>query len=122
MIGRNWRWFLMSMALTSACVATVAAQDRPNVVILFTDDQGTLDANCYGSADQPHQLAGTLLQRAHVHEQQTGLEHAANLFFESLETALEHGASPQELAACVSSTQRVADQLGSPWRERFQRL
>ena len=24
---------------------------RPNVVILFTDDQGTLDANCYGSAD-----------------------------------------------------------------------
>lgn len=24
---------------------------RPNVVILLTDDQGTLDANCYGSAD-----------------------------------------------------------------------
>ena len=24
---------------------------RPNVVILFTDDQGTLDANCYGSTD-----------------------------------------------------------------------
>ena len=23
----------------------------PNVVILLTDDQGTLDANCYGSAD-----------------------------------------------------------------------
>ena len=23
----------------------------PNVVILYTDDQGTLDANCYGSAD-----------------------------------------------------------------------
>ena len=25
--------------------------DQPNVVILFTDDQGTLDVNCYGSAD-----------------------------------------------------------------------
>ena len=24
---------------------------RPNVVIFFTDDQGTLDANCYGSED-----------------------------------------------------------------------
>jgi arylsulfatase A-like enzyme len=25
--------------------------DHPNVVILFTDDQGTLDARCYGSTD-----------------------------------------------------------------------
>jgi arylsulfatase A-like enzyme len=25
--------------------------DRPNVVIFYTDDQGTLDAGCYGSAD-----------------------------------------------------------------------
>ena len=25
--------------------------ERPNVVILFTDDHGTLDANCYGSKD-----------------------------------------------------------------------
>lgn len=27
------------------------AADRPNVLIFFTDDQGTLDANCYGSRD-----------------------------------------------------------------------
>lgn len=26
-------------------------EERPNVVILFTDDQGTLDAGCYGSKD-----------------------------------------------------------------------
>lgn len=26
-------------------------KNRPNVVILYTDDQGTLDANCYGSTD-----------------------------------------------------------------------
>jgi len=25
--------------------------DRPNVLLVFTDDQGTLDANCYGSTD-----------------------------------------------------------------------
>jgi hypothetical protein len=24
---------------------------KPNVLIFFTDDQGTLDANCYGSTD-----------------------------------------------------------------------
>ncbi len=31
-------------------------RQRPNVVVLFTDDQGTLDANCYGSTDlrTPH--------------------------------------------------------------------
>ena len=34
--------------LASACVA-VARQ--PNVVIVLTDDQGTLDANCYGARD-----------------------------------------------------------------------
>ncbi len=26
-------------------------QRKPNVVIIFTDDQGTLDANCFGSTD-----------------------------------------------------------------------
>ena len=32
------------------------AAKRPNVVILYTDDQGTLDAKCYGSSDlhTPH--------------------------------------------------------------------
>ena len=27
------------------------AANRPNIVIFFTDDQGTLDAGCYGSDD-----------------------------------------------------------------------
>ncbi|MFP6904426.1 MAG: sulfatase, partial [Verrucomicrobiota bacterium] len=26
------------------------AVDRPNVIILYTDDQGTLDARCYGAS------------------------------------------------------------------------
>lgn len=33
------------------CTAILAAERKPNVVILFTDDQGTLDVNCYGSTD-----------------------------------------------------------------------
>jgi len=40
--------------LTTLClIIGCAAQDarKPNVVIFFTDDQGTLDANCYGSKD-----------------------------------------------------------------------
>ena len=37
----------------SACLAgnSVSGQARPNVLIFYTDDQGTLDANCYGSTD-----------------------------------------------------------------------
>ncbi len=31
--------------------AALHAARKPNVVILYTDDQGTLDANCYGSTD-----------------------------------------------------------------------
>ena len=40
------RAFLMGLVLVASAVA-----QKPNVVILFTDDQGTLDANCYGSTD-----------------------------------------------------------------------
>jgi arylsulfatase A-like enzyme len=29
----------------------MAAVPRPNVIVMLTDDQGTLDANCYGSTD-----------------------------------------------------------------------
>lgn len=39
------------LLLLSLSSALLLADERPNVVILYTDDQGTLDANCYGSAD-----------------------------------------------------------------------
>ena len=39
---------LLTGALSSPCVAQDTA---PNVVIFYTDDQGTLDVNCYGSTD-----------------------------------------------------------------------
>lgn len=32
-------------------VATVQAAERPNVIVIMTDDQGTLDLNCYGATD-----------------------------------------------------------------------
>ena len=40
---------LTCLFLPPALVAEDA--NRPNVLIFFTDDQGTLDANCYGSKD-----------------------------------------------------------------------
>ncbi len=38
-------------AILPALATFMATAAPPNVVILFTDDQGTLDANCYGSKD-----------------------------------------------------------------------
>jgi arylsulfatase A len=43
------RLFVTSVFLWVAGVFTSPAVAPPNVVILFTDDQGTLDAGCYGS-------------------------------------------------------------------------
>lgn len=32
-------------------VAPTGAAERPNVILIYTDDQGSVDANCYGSND-----------------------------------------------------------------------
>jgi arylsulfatase A-like enzyme len=42
---------LLLVVLVVASPAAETAAARPNVVILLTDDQGTLDAHCYGSTD-----------------------------------------------------------------------
>ncbi len=42
---------VVSMFVLIGECAAAAPAPRPNVVILLTDDQGTLDANCYGSTD-----------------------------------------------------------------------
>jgi arylsulfatase A len=34
-----------------ALSSSVFAQQRPNVILIYTDDQGTIDANCYGAKD-----------------------------------------------------------------------
>lgn len=43
--------FILLSCLLLTPFAAQAETKQPNVVILFTDDQGTLDANCYGSSD-----------------------------------------------------------------------
>lgn len=46
------RGFLGSVGAALGTAGGVRAQGRrPNVVIIYTDDQGTLDAGCYGSDD-----------------------------------------------------------------------
>lgn len=53
------RGFLKRVGLGAVAAATPARLfgrdtrrgDKPNVLLVFTDDQGTLDANCYGSTD-----------------------------------------------------------------------
>jgi len=47
------RTFLKAVAATAAAPAIATSADRrqPNVLLIYTDDQGTLDANCYGSTD-----------------------------------------------------------------------
>ncbi len=39
------------IVLLSILSCSAHAADKPNVLILFTDDQGTLDVNCYGAKD-----------------------------------------------------------------------
>ncbi len=58
-MNTNRRIFIRTMALGAAVATAVgcahfkdgASSRKPNVIIFFTDDQGTLDANCYGSKD-----------------------------------------------------------------------
>ena len=52
MIDLSRRRFLSAFGgtLGAACGALAQAR-KPNVVIIYTDDQGTLDAGCYGSDD-----------------------------------------------------------------------
>jgi len=43
---------ILSAVILAIALSSIAhAAAKPNVVIFFTDDQGTLDANCYGSTD-----------------------------------------------------------------------
>lgn len=56
-----WRtslYVVVCLIVASAGVKSVSAGDatRPNVIVILTDDQGTLDLNCYGATDlaTPH--------------------------------------------------------------------
>lgn len=43
--------FSIAVCLAFVLPFAQAAEAKPNGVIFFTDDQGTLDVNCYGSKD-----------------------------------------------------------------------
>lgn len=46
------KYTLALLAITAfLCSYSSAAAQKPNVIVMLTDDQGTLDANCYGSTD-----------------------------------------------------------------------
>ncbi|MEM9347879.1 MAG: sulfatase-like hydrolase/transferase [Planctomycetota bacterium] len=50
-------WLVGLILVSQALLGCTAAEPRPpNVLIILTDDQGTLDVNCYGSTDlyTPH--------------------------------------------------------------------
>ena len=38
------------------CAVSLSADRQPNVIVIFTDDQGSVDLNCYGAKDltTPH--------------------------------------------------------------------
>ncbi len=49
------RYFLQLVMLAGLVIlensALIAQQDRPNVILIYSDDQGYSDLNCYGSTD-----------------------------------------------------------------------
>ncbi len=40
-----------ALACIIFCAAKTMAQKQPNVIVIYTDDQGAIDLNCYGSKD-----------------------------------------------------------------------
>ena len=57
------RCAVVTLLLALLLAPFAAAADKPNVVIIFTDDQGTLDAGCYGSTDLQTPHIDALAQR-----------------------------------------------------------
>jgi hypothetical protein len=43
--------YAMLFVCFSMDVSMVKAQQKPNVIVIYSDDQGAIDLNCYGSKD-----------------------------------------------------------------------
>jgi len=63
MANMTLRSIFLTLALALGFAVSAGAASPPNVIIVYTDDQGSVDANCYGSEDleTPHidELAAT---------------------------------------------------------------
>jgi len=62
---------LTTVVVLAVAVLTgrVSHAEQPNVILIYTDDQGTVDANCYGSRDlitpTIDGLAASYISKAH---------------------------------------------------------
>ena len=63
----NRRYFLKAIGATAALFSFTGMSNlparRPNVIIIFTDDQGSIDVNCYGAKDLVTPAMDRLAQR-----------------------------------------------------------
>ena len=63
----HWRrlsvWIGILMVLAAGPCAVADDVERPNVIVIYTDDQGSLDLNCYGSKDLATPYLDALAER-----------------------------------------------------------
>ena len=104
---------LLSLLLLLAVVTHSQAR-QPNVILIYTDDQGTIDVNCYGAKDltTPHmdglakpwrQIPSSLLPPYVPPREQPSSRDATHNELKSLETSLLH----MDMQGCLK--------VKSPW-------
>jgi arylsulfatase A-like enzyme len=45
------RFLIFTALFCVGSLVSLTAKDKPNVIVIYSDDQGSVDANCYGSKD-----------------------------------------------------------------------
>ena len=48
---REWGMRFLILLTAVFTLPQLSAAEKPNVIIVYTDDQGSVDANCYGATD-----------------------------------------------------------------------
>jgi arylsulfatase A len=114
--------FGLPMALVGG--SAVAAELRPNVIVILTDDQGSVDAACYGSADLQTPAIDALAARGVRFTQFYAAAPVCSPSRAGLLTGRypvragmpgNAGAPPSE---AISALEDVRDQAGSAWAQQ----